>query len=303
MIFVVIVIPLLIPKTVSGTTPPSYSEFPKVTISLLQPIQTAQVGPRESHEVVFNGTVSVALNSATSVLVYINAEDTWGSAEFNPTIFLFTQNGEKSFIVRVNPRPRESTQNFGTLRVFGRWEVPEKDLSGYAEPSEGAIGRINIAQFCKFTLTITHPFVELESGDSYLFTLNIHNMGNGQDIFGINVRNLKELNDKGFKIYLSHSLVVIEEKPTELPIQILVETPSGIYFKNYYSIEIEVNSETGMELGASPQTFTFVIRIPGLESPIFECIIGTIIMFVIIIVILLVKSIGRNSKKKLKNLD
>ncbi len=237
------------------------------------------------------------------MLVNLNTEDTWGKSEHWPSIIHFSKSGEKPFMVRVFARRRESTKNYGTVTVTGRWEMPEQDLSGSVYPPQGAQGRINIAQFHRFTLMSPKAFTRINPGENVIFQLNIQNRGNGLDEFYIRIKNLEELKDKDFDLTLNRQGVVIEEHPQEATIKLLVETPSSMKWLGYHQIEVEVESIKGSVIGQSAQTFTFVIDIP--DKYLFYTAefpgIALMILLIIIITILWIKFI--NDKKRRFNYE
>jgi hypothetical protein len=278
-----------------NSTPPPM--LPKVTIQLLQPSQTAHVDKYETCEVMFNGTVTATLKSVSSVLVSLDAEDTWGSAKVYPDSILFLNNTPESFVVIVKARPRESCTTIGTVTVRGHWMLSD-GYAGSTDPPGGVTGRINIAQYHNFGLSCSRVFKEVLPGGDVLFNLTIRNRGNGFETFGINVTNLNELKEKGVRVTLSHSLVDIEEHPDELSVKILVEVPTGVHFITYYRIKIEVFSVEGIESGVEPQNFKFVIKIPGMDPDTLRCLSAYIIVGLIII-LFIVRSVRKKNEKKI----
>jgi hypothetical protein len=249
-------------ETTSATRQSSQNPgLPTVTIELLESSQTAHVGPEENCTVTFNGVVSVTCHPATEVTVSLTAEDTWGTAAVSPSTLMFSESGNQSFITNVRARPRESTSNTGTVTVLGRWEMTPGSFAGPADPQQGAVGRIDIAQFYKFTLSSSEPYKEISPNENDEFLLTVQNKGNGQDTFSIEIENKDELSSRDYHVSLSQISVEILENPAEENIRINIDTPSDISGKTYQSIRVEVTSDNGIDEGLPSQTFNFSLKL------------------------------------------
>lgn len=259
--------------------------MPTVNIALTEQSKVANVGPGETGVVTFTGVISVTLNQATRVVVSLTAEDTWGTAVASPSSILFSANGDKPFGVSVRARPRESFTNTGTVTVLGRWSMYPGGLSGPANPSQGAVGRIDINQFFKFTLKSPKAFIETSPGSQIVYTLTIQNRGNFMDTFSIDVTNYDKLSKKHFEVVLTQSNIEILENPAEENVRIQVNTPLDwtLYKVEYSSIKVLVTSDKGVAEGIPPQTFTFVVREKGFYIPGFDSSIMIFsLMFILI---------------------
>jgi hypothetical protein len=246
--------------------------MPTVNIALTEQSKVANVGPGETGVVTFTGVISVTLNQATRVVVSLTAEDTWGTAVASPSSVLFSANGDKPFGVSVRARPRESFTNTGTVTVIGRWSMYPGGLSGPANPQQGAVGRVDINQFFKFTLKSPKAFIETSPGSQIVYTLTIQNRGNFMDTFSVDVTNYDKLSKKHFEVVLTQSNIEILENPAEENIRIQVNTPLDwtVYKVEYSSIKVQVTSDKGVAEGIPPQTFTFVVREKGFYIPGFD---------------------------------
>jgi hypothetical protein len=267
--------------------------LPTVTVSLIDTVKTAHVGPGSDGTVEFNGTVTVSMNPATSVVVSLSAEDTWGSAEVSPSEMLFSKSGEQSFTVKVDARPRESTQTTGTVTVTGRWRLYPGTLGGSAEPPEGATGRINIAQFYKFTLKSPKAFIETSLDSEVEFTLIIQNRGNGIDVFSIGINNMDKMDEKDITVSLSQVTAQILENPTEHSIELRVTIPKDSKCIGYHTIKAGVTSEGG----GIQQMLRFVIRIPD-EEVLYTTEFSTLIIIIILVIILCIAFFWHRRRKR-----
>lgn len=261
--------------------------MPTVNIALTEQSKTANVGPGDTGVVSFTGVISVTLNQATRVVVSLTAEDTWGTAVVSPSSILFSANGDKPFGVSVKARPRESFTNTGTVTVTGRWAMYPGGLSGPANPQQGAVGRIDVNQFFKFTLKSEKAFMEVSPGSQLVYTLTIQNRGNFMDTFSIDITNDERLNKNDFTVILTQSNIEILENPGEDKIRIQVNTPLDwtLYKVEYTSIKVQVTSDKGVNEGIPPQQFTYVVREKGWYIPGFE---STLVMFSFLFIMIFV---------------
>ena len=259
--------------------------MPTVNIALTEQSKVANVGPGETGVVTFTGIISVTLNQATRVVVSLIAEDTWGSAVASPSSVLFSANGDRPFGVSVRARPRESFTNMGTVVVLGRWTMYPGALSGPANPPQGAVGRVDINQFFKFTLKSPKAFIETSPGSQIVYTLTIQNRGNFMDTFSIDITNYDKLSKKHFEVVLTQSNIEILENPAEENIRIQVNTPLDwtVYKVEYSSIKVLVTSDKGVAEGIPPQTFTFVVREKGFYIPGFD---SSIMLFSLLFILI-----------------
>jgi hypothetical protein len=246
---------IFIPQPVSGI-----QGLPTVNIALTEPSKTAHVGPGDTGEVTFHGTVRVTLNQATRVIVSLDADDTWNSAVVSPESMLFSASGEQPFTVNVTAPPRESFSTIGTVTVTGRWVMYPGALSGPAQPPDGTSGRIDIAQYFLFSLKTPESLVETIPNSEALFKLIIENEGNHLDSFSAELLNFNELSAKGLLPTISNSHIEIFEFSNET-IDIFVKTPSSRGILGSHEIKIKVWSEKGLNEGVPPQVFTFILKV------------------------------------------
>ena len=259
--------------------------MPTVTLALNETIKTAHVGPDDSGEVTFNGTVSVILNPATRVVVSLNAEDTWGSAVVSPNSILFEENGEKPFGVTVRARPGEPCINTGTVTVTGRWAMYPGSLAGPADPPEGVSGTIYIAQYYDFSLYSEEPLVKCNPGVDVYLDLIINNKGNGEDTFILMIEGIPS--DWRINFPTRHSVTIppFEKVNKTLFLNIPSDEP-------YHDVKLDVRIEStsdsktkdSLQLTASIEEEK--LTIVGMEVETFS--ISIIVIIIIMILIALV---------------
>ena len=257
--------------------------LPQVYIELVDQNKTAHVGPGDTGVVTFSGLVQVSMPPGTRVVVSLTAEDTWGSAVVSPSSILFDNDGEKPFSVSVRAPGNESCETIGIVRVFGRWSLYPGGLSGSADPVDGAVGRIHIAQFYSFSLSCSRTDFKTSSNEEVELELTIHNEGNGLDAFTIEVVNLNELNDEDFLVTLSESQVEIQ-KGQSRTIYIRVNTPSSGGTGDH-DVTMYVSSDNGFPEGIAPKIMKYHIdHTSSLASS--SSIMAIVIVILIILVIL-----------------
>jgi hypothetical protein len=135
---------LIIPTEVRSAT-----ILPTATIRLNEPSQTAAVGPDDDGLVEFTGTVSVEFNSATTVVVSLNAKDTWNSATVVPSALQFSveDSGDKIFRVSVQAPLGTDSNVAGKLTVLGKWVMYPTSMTGSCDPANGVEGSIYIEKY------------------------------------------------------------------------------------------------------------------------------------------------------------
>ncbi len=290
LLFILILAPT--PAASISPAPTPDPNLPQVEIYLLEANQTAHVGPGEDGIVEFNGIVSVTCDSnpLTHVEVTLTVVDTWGSSKVVPSKTTFFQSSEESFIVQVAVPVGESCDERGIIKVYGKWIVYPSGASGSAEPEEGLIGQIDIAQFFRFTLSVPQKYCETRPGFDVDFKLGIRNDGNGNDSFIIEILNQDTLSEKDFSVLLSQSKVVLSENAPEALILISIDIPSSTSVIGQNIIKINVYSENGLLEGLPPSVVRFVIDIS--RDYIYETNEFTIsvllLIFIVIICIILV---------------
>ena len=185
--------------------------MPTVSISLTQQSQTAHVGPGDTGQVDFEGVVSVTKNRLTRVVVSLTAEDTWGTAVVSPSSLMFTTNGEQTFTVSVRAPMGESCTTCGSVTVYARWTMYPGNLNGPANPSQGVTGRIDIAQYHKYSFYSPKTYAQTSPGGRVEFELSIANEGNGDDVVNMGVGNEADLTSNGLQVSFSTSMLSIPQ--------------------------------------------------------------------------------------------
>jgi hypothetical protein len=218
-----------------------------------------------------------------------------------PSSIVFTRNDEKYFTVQVRAPNGESLTNTGTVTVTGRWEIEPQGTKGPADPLQGVVGRINIEQFYKFSISSSKTSKVCKPGDSVIFKLDIRNEGNFFDAFSIELINEEELNDKHTIAILTRSNIEILSNSTKT-VGIEVNLGDCVRSLGKHEIKMRVSSENGLREGVEPQEFTFEVDVPQnniiYTSDFSNAVI--IIILIIIVVLFIFWRIRRNKRKNRK---
>ena len=228
---------------------------PTVSLAFIEPSQCADVGPNDTGEVKFNGVVSVSINMATRVIVNLSAEDTWNSAIVTPDSIVFTSSTDKSFIVTVSAPLGTSFNELGMVIVTGTWTSYPGEYTGSANPVNGAISRIDINQFFKFSLESDVISKEVTPGSELQFELIINNEGNYIETFTLEIINQEELSTKGIDVGLTQANIEILENGNETII-ISLQTNNNMK-PGENKILIKVTSDKGIKTALPQQDFSF----------------------------------------------
>jgi hypothetical protein len=249
--------------------------LPIATIGLDQPTQTADVSPGSLGTVEFSGTVSCELNSATTAIVSLMAQDTWGSATVVPSALQFsnTDGGDKVFRVSVKAPLYTSRNTVGQVVITGRVVMYPSSLYGTVQPRDGIVGRIDIEPFYKFQLNAPSKYQEVGPGQQLVYNVHIANQGNIRDTFQIEIENEDKLTEQGFVISLSQRVIDVEELEEKV-VKLTVNTPIewNIWKNKVTGVKVNVFSMLYFEETGTPlnQIEVFKVRERGFSTPGFD---------------------------------
>ncbi len=232
---------------------------PTVNVALTEQNNTADVGPGDSGVVTFTGIVSVSLNQATRVIVNLSAVDTWNSAIVTPNSLVFTASAEKPITVSVYAPLETSFNDNGMVTVTGTWTSYPGEFTGSVNPRSGAVARIDINQFHKFSIENQVLSQEVIPGSEVQFELIINNEGNYIDTFTIDLLNSEELTAKGIDVEITQAVVEIPEKGNETII-ISIKTNKNVK-QGDNLIQLRVITEKGIYEGIPQQNLTYKLKI------------------------------------------
>jgi hypothetical protein len=281
----------------SSTSTRQLSSSPKVVISLNEYSQTISVRPNDNRNATFTGKVTVEYNLASSLHVRVTAIDTWGSAICSPSLLIFTQSGEQSFVVSVQAPPRESANTIANVTVKGAWYLDPGTLTGDADPSEGLIAQIKVAQFYEFLLRTKFNHVHADPDSEVKHDIFIQNLGNGEDLFSIKIKNPEMLTNKNFEVSVSQSEIKIPKNPGESRVLINIKVPPIDKEEPAITIEIEVCSEYGRGI-EKYAVKTIKLRVEIIDDEVkFRNFMSYSIAFTIILILIIILIWWRGKRK------
>jgi hypothetical protein len=284
---------LIIPTGVRSAT-----ILPIATISLNEPSQTAAVGPDDDGLVEFSGTVSVEFNSATTVIVSLNAKDTWNSATVVPSALQFSveDSGAKTFRVSVQAPLGTDSNVVGKLTVLGKWVMYPTSMTGECDPANGVEGTIYIEKYHQASYNVDDLQKTTDAGSSVQFRVFIQNTGNYDETYSFDIVNFDELNDKGIKVKFSANTIQVP-RWGNLSFSVLVDTANGQRWEGVHNIQISISPEKVVKNGGQPYLIELKVVIDYKSGVEYFIDISPYIVILIIIVIVLV-IIARWHKKR-----
>jgi hypothetical protein len=276
--------------------------LPIATIGLDQPTQTADVSPGSLGTVEFSGTVSCELNSATTAIVSLIAQDTWGSATVVPSAVQFSSNDRSDKVFRVSVKaPLYTSRNtVGQVVITGKVVMYPSSLYGTVQPRDGVVGRIDIQPFYKFQLSAPSKYQEVGPGQQLVYNLHIANQGNIRDTFQLEIENEDKLIKDEFVISISQRVVDVEELE-ERVIKITVNTPIkwNLWKNDVDGVKVSVFSVLYFEESGTPmnQIEVLNVRQRGFSTPGFD---PMLLIIAFIGIAIGVKTRTTRRKKKLR---
>lgn len=193
----IVIVTLLVPQLFF--IPIKASPFTTVTITLQGEPPCVDVSPGSSGIVTVNGEVTCVKYGPDQVKVFLVANSTHGDASVTPASFVFggasgTEETEP-FSVSTQVPQGTSSSTPGTITVSGVW------VQGGLQYEIAPVSIIIIIwQYYKMGVAIDETRLLVNSGDTANIEFDVHNEGNGDDIFLIDLENREGLESKGFKL-------------------------------------------------------------------------------------------------------
>jgi hypothetical protein len=269
------------------------------TLGLDQPTQTADVSPGSLGTVEFSGTVSCELNSATTAIVTLTAEDTWGTAVVTPEAIQFSSSdrSDKVFRVSVQAPLGISSSIVGQVIVKGSIVYYPSNLKGTVQPRDGIVGRIDIEPYYDFKLKCFDKYIESIPNYNEVFNIHLLNLGNHIDTFHINIENDDELKKKGLDVHSIFKVLNIREKE-ERVVMVKIKTPNGFNVYGLHEINISAYSQLYLEESGEYLIDSTILRIRIPEHTFFQSYEFCVSSFIIYLVIGIVPIIWKIKRKK-----
>jgi hypothetical protein len=294
---------ILIPETTKAVSCPVV----EIKWAEGQEIQNVDVGPGSSGLVTFAGTVSANLATGyptIDILVVLGGSTDQGwPVTINPVIIMLNPGTEeKPFSVTVEVPLRTNINGSGLLVVGGEASVYPGTCS-YNIPQ--IKGTIYINQYYQYYMTSYRPSKKAFIGDKIDLNISIHNIGNGIDIFELDLDNSHHLNKNDINVQYKNKFEVYpkETKQSDIFIEISDLTKPGKYELKY--ILVSVQSQIFEDISQNTN-FTFTIFIKN--NYYYPISISFVLISIMILVALFYgkmkgrnKSIILNLRKKVRS--
>lgn len=256
---------------------------PLTTVTLeLQEEASVDVSPGSAGVVTLHGTVKCVKYGPDPVKVFLFANSTSGSASVVPGNFVFSgsSGAEQTDTFSVTTRVAQGTSCYEThtVTVDGYY-----DQGGMQYEIVPVSGTIIIEQYYLIVLKSEKGFsISTKSGDHGTLEFDIHNEGNGNDVFLVDFENRKEMEDQGFDLP-EPTEVAMPEKAVE-SLKLRIETPEDK--SGDFELKLSVTSQ-GSNKTSNPVKVIKVIPLEVEERSIAEKI-GSIILSPLVIAIIVI---------------
>jgi hypothetical protein len=143
-------------------------------------------------------------------------------------------------------------------------------------------------------------FVETTTYSKERFGLHLTNLGNHNDTIQLKIENEEELNDEGFEVALTQSIVNLDECEEKF-VMVNIDTPNGLNGYGLHKINISAHSIFFLEETGQYMIETMILRVRILDYIFFQSIefcAGSLIILMIIIIISILMVIKKLIKNK-----
>ena len=275
------------------------SPFTTVIISLQEDPPCVDVSPGSSGIFTVEGEVACVKWGPDQVKVFLQAQFEYANASVVPSNFVFagTSGTEEteSFTVSTKVPQGTSSLRTATLTVSGYW------IQGGLQYEIAPVSiMVIILQYHKIDVFCNNTLLSLISGENHKIEFKVFNLGNGDDIFLLDLKNRDALEVKGFDLSPPMEFVITEKACRDIIFEVYIpENISGIHNLNLciiskgseksdslckYEITIILNIESNSDEGEEEEENPFDIITN--ESSSFPIWLGIPIILIISIIIL-----------------
>jgi hypothetical protein len=196
-------------------------------------------------------------------VVTLTSEDTWNSSVVVPSSLQFSSSdrGDKAFEVSVQAPLGTSRNTVGQVVVTGRVVMYPGSVYGTCQPSDGVVGRIDIAPYYEFVVYTNEDLIQTRPGKTVKGDFTIKNNGNISDTYEVSIPNENQLYNKGIQVTLENEKIDIEEKE-EKRVDFTIITSKDAAKYETYLINFNIASILGgVEHGCPEQSITIELKI------------------------------------------
>lgn len=280
---------ITIPETAEAISTP----YVEIRWAKGQEVQSVDVHPGASGLVSFCGTVSADLVSGSpDVKVNLSASTDrgWPVIITPEVMILWGGIEEKPFSATVKVTHEALQNEIGSITLGGEVILYPGNVRYGIRPITGSI---KINQYYQYYMTSYQPSKQVTAGNKLGLNISINNIGNGVDIFELDLDNSDQLNKNDIKVRFLENFEVQPKKSalTDIVLKTSYQTKPG-----KYEIKFTLGSiynETGKNI-LEQTNFTFTIFIK--DNYQYPLTISFFIVGIIIISVLIFKKIQVRKK-------
>jgi len=271
-----------------------------VEVHLDHEMSSANVEPCRLIPATISGVVTCDMvgfgSTVSQVDVFLQAETQSWPALISPAQMKFDiSNNEMPFTVVVKVPQETHCSERQTVTITGQWSAYPTGQTGEVPPEDAMI---LVDQYYSFDLKMDSSFVKASPGQEKELVATLHNRGNGENTFSIEVRNLDDLNNDDVMVTLSQSTMTLESDQ-EREFEIRVNLPSDI---GPGVVSVVISAVSQGETGEIPgeKVIDVHLRVDMLDSIAFNPITYLIIAIIIAVVAFSVFMRKKRKRKKIK---
>lgn len=195
-----------------------------VTANVNEDELSVDVSPGSHGSIVYTGIVEVdCYNTATPLIVELHAETSVGHAVIDKPSMVFQGNHQSdTFQLHVSVEIGTSASEDHSGGVSGTWTQ-----GGRSGAVEGDTFRIIILPYSLPVISCNEPNRNITKGDSVTFKIRLNNSGNTDDVIGVEIEDIEELNAEGIDIKEISDMSIAEggSKEFNLKVKTSEDTP------------------------------------------------------------------------------
>jgi hypothetical protein len=264
---------------------------------ILDETTEADVRPGSECKVFIHGRV-ISDEPIREVIVKLDVttDPAW-SCTINPAEIIVSPRSEEPFTIIITLTPETSIYTSSMYAIGGTCGYYPGTLM-YNLPS--ITGTIGIRQYSQYMIECSEPVINIQPGDQEAIELTIWNIGNGREIYNLELIGYDELDKNGFTFTLNMKQIEIPEKSNGSFI-VKVTAPSDLNALGTFNLRVQVTPDNMNIDDTDIQTFSLSIKVSE-EKIIYTTEFQIIIVLIVAAVITSVFYIRwRNKLRKLKN--
>ena len=238
-------------------------------VTIDQEHQQVDVSPGSNCIAHFTGNISYSYSYQMMIYVSAKIENNPGGwkVAVTPTKAKQSGNGTMPFTLDVHAPPETSNSVPGVVVVVDVEGMPY----GWAEPyiTGHETCMVSVKPFYKLSIECVTPYQQMAPNTETYFNIYIVNLGNSNDIYGVEITNRDEI--KGWIIQEKFSSIYIPEKSiANIPIMVVAPYGWTLWEDKILKIDIKVTSVTSENTEEVSEDFNIYVRQRGTYIPGFD---------------------------------